>query len=74
MTNGRTVGAWVCVCVALATAASAETWYLKGGGAHKGDWGYDWFATGEGCNWTNAVGAAGVPAAGDAVILPEKDP
>lgn len=74
MTNGRTVGAWVCVCAALATAASAETWYLKGGGAHKGDWGYDWFATGEGCNWTNAVGAAGVPAAGDAVVLPEKDP
>ena len=74
MTNGRTVWAWVCVCAALAMAASAETWYLKGGGAHKGNWGYDWFATGEGCNWTNAVGAAGVPAAGDAVILPEKDP
>ena len=74
MTNGRTVGAWVCVCAALATAASAETWYLKGGGAHKGNWGYDWFATGEGCNWTNAVGAAGVPAAGDVVVLPEKDP
>lgn len=74
MTNGRTVWAWVCVCAALAMAASAETWYLKGGGAHKGNWGYDWFATGEGCNWTNAVGAVGVPAAGDAVVLPEKDP
>lgn len=73
MTNGRTVWAWVCVCAALATAASAETWYYKGGGA-RNQYAYDWFATGEGCNWTNAVGAAGVPAAGDAVILPEKDP
>ncbi len=75
MTNGRTVWAWVCVCAALATAASAETWYFKGGGKKSDNgWGYVWFATGEGCNWTNAVGAAGVPAAGDAVVLPEKDP
>lgn len=73
MTNGRTVWAWVCVCAALATAASAETWYYKGGGA-KNEYAYNWFATGEGCNWTNTVGAAGVPAAGDAVVLPEKDP
>ena len=73
MTNGRTVGAWACVCAALATAASAETWYYKGGGA-RNQYAYDWFATGEGCNWTNAVGAAGVPAAGDVVVLPEKDP
>lgn len=73
MTNGRTVWAWVCVCAALATAASAETWYYKGGGA-KNEYAYNWFATGEGCNWTNAVGTAGVPAAGDAVVLPEKDP
>lgn len=73
MTNGRTVGAWVCVCAALAMAASAETWYYKGGGA-RNQYAYDWFATGEGCNWTNAVGAVGVPAAGDAVVLPEKDP
>lgn len=75
MTNGRTVWAWVCVCAALATAASAETWYLKGFGKKSSNgWGYCWSATGEGCNWTNAVGAAGVPAAGDAVVLPEKDP
>lgn len=73
MTNGRTVWAWVCVCAALATAASAETWYYKGGGT-KNQYAYDWFATGAGCNWTNAVGTAGVPAAGDAVVLPEKDP
>lgn len=73
MTNGRTVWAWVCVCAALATAASAETWYYKGGGA-KNEYAYNWFATGEGCNWTNTVGTAGVPAAGDAVVLPEKDP
>ena len=73
MTNGRTVWAWVCVCAALATAASAETWYYKGGGA-KNEYAYNWFATGEGCNWTNTVGTAGVPAAGDAVVLPAKDP
>lgn len=73
MTNGRTAWAWACVCAALATAASAETWYYKGGGA-RNQYAYDWFATGEGCNWTNAVGAAGVPAAGDVVVLPEKDP
>ncbi len=74
MANGK--NAWVlgCLCAALATAASAETWYLKGGGAHKGDWGYDWFATGANGNWTNAVGTVGLPAAGDAVVLPEKDP
>ncbi len=73
MANGRTVWAWVYVCAALATAASAETWYYKGGGATN-QYAYDWFATGEGCNWTNAVGTAGVPAAGDEVVLPEKDP
>lgn len=73
MTNGRTVWAWVCVCAALATVASAETWYYKGGGATN-QYAYDWFATGEDCNWTNAVGTAGVPAAGDEVVLPEKDP
>ena len=73
MTNGRTVWAWVCVCTALATAASAETWYYKGSGA-KNQYAYDWFAKDKGCNWTNAVGTAGVPAAGDAVVLPEKDP
>lgn len=74
MMNGRK--AWVLggLCAALATAASAETWYLKGGGAHKGSWGYDWFATGENGNWTNAVGAVGLPAAGDDVVLPLKDP
>lgn len=74
MMNGRK--AWVlgCLCAALATAASAETWYLKGGGAHKGNSGYDWFATGENGNWTNAVGTVGLPAAGDAVVLPLKDP
>lgn len=64
--------------LACLAAAQAETWYLKGGGAHKisggNDWGYDWFATGEACNWTNAIGAAGLPAAGDAVVLPEADP
>lgn len=74
MANGK--NAWVlgCLCAALATAASAETWYLKGGGAHKGSWGYDWFATGENGNWTNAVGTVGLPAAGDVVVLPLKDP
>lgn len=78
MMNGRK--AWVLgsLCAALATAASAETWYLKGGGAHKlsesSDLGYDWFATGETGNWTNAVGTVGIPVAGDDVVLPLKDP
>ncbi len=67
------------VCAMFILSADAETWYLKGGGAHKfdsngKDVGYDWFATGEDGNWTNAVGTVGVPAAGDAVVLPEKDP
>lgn len=74
MANGKNAWMLGCLCAALATAASAETWYLKGGGAHKGDWGYDWFATGANGNWTNAVGTVGLPAAGDAVVLPLKDP
>lgn len=71
-------------CVAfgfvLAGSLAAETWYLKGGGAHrivdngKSDWGYDWYATGENGNWTNALGVVGVPAEGDVVVIPAKDP
>lgn len=71
-----------CVTFGLALAGSlaAETWYLKGGGAHrivnngKDDWGYDWYATGENGNWTNALGDVGVPAEGDVVVIPAKDP
>lgn len=71
-----------CVAFGLALAGSlaAETWYLKGGGAYrivdngKSDYGYDWYATGENSNWTNALGAVGVPAEGDVVVIPAKDP
>lgn len=71
-----------CVTFGLALAGSlaAETWYLKGGGAHrivnngKDDWGYDWYAMGENGNWTNALGTVGVPAEGDVVVIPAKNP
>ncbi len=68
--------------MAFAHSAAAETWYLKGGGRHVAgtsngtafDWGFDWHASGDVCNWTNAVGEAGVPAEGDSVVIPAKDP
>lgn len=71
-----------CVTFGLALAGSlaAETWYLKGGGAHRivnngnDDWGYDWYATGQNGNWTNALGDVGVPAEGDVVVIPAKNP
>lgn len=73
-----------CVTFGLALAGSlaAETWFLKGGGKHVAgtsngaafDWGFSWHATGADCNWTNAVGEAGVPGEGDSVVIPVKDP
>lgn len=81
--TGRCVLALSVLCgVALSHSAAAETWFLKGGGKHVAgtsngtafDWGYDWHATGDICNWTNAVGEAGVPAEGDSVVIPVKDP
>ncbi len=67
----------ILACALAALPLCAETWYFTGTGKHwysgTSDWGCGWGYTGADANWTNALGEAGAPVAGDTAILPAKN-